>query len=404
MEIRKLTTWQEKLAADRVIATAFLHDWNRQETERERQAEKDTGEEVWAAFDEGGAMTAAVLTGRHTLTFDGGVYPCTELHMVGSLPEARGNGVIRRLIRAILADAREKGELFSMLMPFSMAFYRKFGFELASRYLAQKADIGQFASFTNEYAVRQVQSEEDVAAVRALYERFSLRYNLVSLKGDGDWQYRGDGEFGERGFRFRDREHYTYLFYNEAGEARAYFTFVFVHGPEGPFTGRMVVTDIAFEEPRALRSLFGFIYGLRAKITEVSLSLPTEVDLALFLPEGDKVERKLEGHIMLRVLDAAGVLGALRHPDGAGEYSVRIEDGFLPENTGTYVVRYEDGKAVSVTKGGGDADMTVTEETFCQLAAGLIDLAAAEYRGGTAVRANRAVLEKVFSRKPLFLH
>ena len=77
------------------------------------------------------------------------------------------------------------------------------------------------------------------------------------------------------------------------------------------------------------------------------------------------------------------------------------EDPFLPENTGTYTVSFADGKAISVERCGCEGDLSVTADTFAQLAIGLITPSEAVYRNGTALRANRETLEQVFVRKIL---
>ena len=122
-DIRKLTTWQEWLEADRLIATSFLHEWDEKKAEeqfkQEASGEKPRTEETWGLFDDDGRMTSAIVTSPRRLTFDGRILDLDELHMVGSLPEARGGGSIRRMMEIILREFKEKGNLFAVLMPFS---------------------------------------------------------------------------------------------------------------------------------------------------------------------------------------------------------------------------------------------------------------------------------------------
>ncbi len=404
-EIRKLETWQEWLESDRIVATAFLHDWDEKKATEQFQAEA-SGENprvdtTWGLFNDEGKMMSTIVTCPARLTFEGQLIDCDEVHMVGSLPENRGGGNIRKMMDVVLHAFKEKGDPFAILMPFSFVFYRKFGFEGAECEMIQKAKISQFAPFSCDLDVHQVDCQEDVDQVRALYERHQLKRNLGEMKTDHDWQYRGGGEFGERDWWYGDKRHYTYLFRDEEGQAQAYFTFLFNNGPEGPFVGSMEVIDIAFESPEALRSIFGFIYGMRAKITEVKITMPRELDLGVILPEGDDVERTIRGHQMARVLDVEKVLMMLRHPEEEGSYRIHIEDKFMPENTGTYEVDFAGGRTMAVNKTGEPADLAVTEETFLQMAIGLTDLELARYREGTKVYANEKVLKAVFRRKML---
>lgn len=400
IRIRKLEKHDERLEAERLIATSFLNEWDEKESEENA---KIPGSDAWAAYDSSERMVSAATTLRHEMTYEGSTISCGEIHMVGTLAEARGAGAVRELMGTILREYRDRGDLFATLIPFSFSFYRKYGFEAASEMLIQKADIDQFALFRQEFEARQILSQEDVNEARALYDRFIRRYNLADLKNDGLWAYRGDGEFGIRDWQYMDRPHYSYLFCDRSGTPRAYLTFVFVYGPNGPFTGTMAVTELVFDSPEALRSVFGFFYGMRAKITDVSTELPVDVDLSLMLPECDKVERRLDGHYTARVLNADKVLLAMVQPEGEGRYSIRLTDSFLPENSGTYTVSFDSGKTTEVTKGDGAADIEMTVETFCQLAVGRTGLQEALYRSGTKLNGNKAVLERVFVRKPVYL-
>jgi len=400
ISVRKLEDQQEKYQAERLITTSFLHDWDEKEAD---ENSKDPNTVMWGAFDEEGHMVSAVSTMRHDMSYEGEVISCGELHMVGTLPEARGCGAVRSVMKSVLHEYRDRGDLFALLIPFSFAFYRKFGFEEVSEMLVQKAAIAQFAPFRQELRAKQILSQEETDEARRLYESFAAGYNLADMKTDREWQYRDYGEFGSGGWQYGNRARYSYLFRDTDGVSHAYLTFVFAHGPEGPFTGRMEVTDIAFDCPEALHSVFGFIYGMRAKITGVDLELPRDVDISRFLPEPGDVERKLDGHFMARALNIDRILSSMQHPDESGSYSVHIEDKFLPENTGTYTVKLEDGEVTGVEKGIGPADISMTEETFCQLAVGLTGLDECLYREGTRLERDNPLLSKVFRRKKLYL-
>ncbi len=398
--IRKLQNEEERFEAERLLAISFLHTWN--EEEARKNAREPEGD-VWAAFDASGRMVSAISTMTHQVMYEGNVITCGEPHMVGTLPEARGLGAVRAIMEQILREYKSRGDLFAKLIPFSFAFYRKYGFELASEFLKQKAAIDQFAGFRQEFAAAQILSQQQADEARLLYENYIRRYNMADMRSDADWALGRYGEFGQRDWQYEDRQRYSYLFTDQDANARAYFTFIFIHGPQGPFTGEMKVTDLAFDSPEALRSIFGFIYGMRAKITHVSVDTPRDLDLSLILPECDSVERKLDGYITARALNIEGILTAMKQPHESGTYSVRVTDGFLSENTGTYTVVIENGIVKSVSKDDKTADLEVTVETFCQMSTGLIDLSAALYRLGTKLVSNRDLLERVFVRKPILL-
>lgn len=414
MEIRKLTTWEEWLESDRVIATAFLHKWEEEKARASFQAQAEGKEpredEAWGLFNDSGRMTASIITQKRAYAFDGQIVPAGEVHMVASLPEERGGGHIRSLMADVLRDFRARGDIFAVLIPFSFAFYRKFGFELVSRSMSQKADMAQLAEFTCDYTVRRVDAPEDVQAVRALYDQFILDKNLAPARSEKDWAWRGNGEYGEPNWWRGDATQYTYLFADAAGQDHAYLKFLFAPGPDGPFVGSMEVTDLVYDSPEALRQVLGFCYGMRAKMTEINLELMDDLDLAAILPESDKVERKLGGHFMGRLLDVRKALLLMHQPQGEGSYTIRLEDSFLPENSGLYTVSYRDGKASDVVRSDDLEGMTelsstvapdleVTQETLCPMILGRFDLKTATYRPGTKVNGKQEILAQAFPGK-----
>lgn len=227
-----------------------------------------------------------------------------------------------------------------------------------------------------------------------------MNSNFRTLKTEKDWEHRDGDDFGRPDPWSRDRQKYTYLFFDEAGTAHAYLRFTFENDPQEFMVGTMQVSELVYDSPEALRNVLGFFYTMRAKIKNVTLTLPGGPDLSLLAPESNKVTRKLESRSMVRALDPVQILQKMRQPEGEGSYTLRIEDGFLSENTATYRVCWRDSAAVTVELTDAPADAEMTTETFAQAAIGLIDLRDAAYRAGTKVHTNRAALERVFVRKP----
>lgn len=403
MEIRKLKTWQEWLESDRLIATAFLQDWKEEESKKQFQAQAEgkepRTESAWGAICDDGRMASTIVTRPQTRIFEGAAVGTGDVNMVGSLPEYRGGGNIRALMRAVLGEFRERGDLFATLHPFSFAFYRKFGFELGARALNQTLPIDQLAPFTCRYSVRRLENQTDCDAIRALYERWILDKSLAALRGDASWAYRENGEYGQRNWWLGNRQEYTYLFSDETGFLRAYLKFAFAEGKEGPMTGTMEVRELIFDSPEALRNVLGFIYGMRAKVVEVSVSM--DEDLTLLVPECDRVKQEPEGHTMVRVLDVPAVLSHLRCQE-TGACVIEVADDFLPDNSGVYSLRFGP-EGTEVTRGEAEPDLCVSIQTLSQLVIGRITAKEAALRADTQVRGNQAAPDRLFVRKPICL-
>ncbi|MBQ1839967.1 MAG: sterol carrier protein domain-containing protein, partial [Atopobiaceae bacterium] len=98
-----------------------------------------------------------------------------------------------------------------------------------------------------------------------------------------------------------------------------------------------------------------------------------------------------------------GVLQKMPHPASSGTYVVEVDDAFMPENSGCYRVMFGAGKAIAVETTDREPDLSVTEETLCQLVVGRIDLNDARYRAGTVIHGNDENLAQVFVRRPVCL-
>ena len=409
MEIRKCATWQEKVEADHIIATAFMFPWNLEEAEQKFKEQEENGtaedNEIWSLYDDENHMLTAVKTKHMQMYFDGNLLPFGEFDMVGSLPEARGVGNVRAIAREILRDFKARGEAFAWLFPFSFAYYRKYGFELAQKYTEDKCPIEQFELFSaSNCKVERVFTDEQATKVRELYERFIPAYNMSDLKPDSEWKAYGDGDLWSPNFFRPQIKYYNYLFTDENSKPHGFLRFHYVNGTEGIFSGSMYVDTILFDSPANLKEIFGFIYGLRSKVREVTIRLPFAIDFAALIPEGKKAERSIKGSRMVRILDPVKVLLNMRYPEESGQFVIHVQDDFLPENTANYQVIFENGKAKTVLKTNEKYDLSVTVQTFSQLAMGFSDLKAATYRDNTEIAGNEKILQKVFVLKDIYAY
>ncbi|MBR1830622.1 MAG: GNAT family N-acetyltransferase [Atopobiaceae bacterium] len=405
MEIRKLTDPRDWLESQRVIDTAFLHPWDEDEASRQINAQAEgrepRPEESWGLFDDG-AMLTSISTLRHTLSFGGETIGAGEVHMVGSLPERQGGGGVRALMREILSDFRARGDALAVLIPFSCSFYRKFGFEVASRITRQRIAIDQLTGFDCDLRVTRVWSKDDLAHVRALWSTYARSHDLADLRDDGSWAWRGNGDFGAPDFLHPERQRYTYLLWNADDDPCAYLRFSFVHDPDFPFVGELAVHELVWSSPKALRASLGFLYRMRAKVSHLTFEF-ADLELATLAPESDKVEQKVDSHVMARMLDVQRLLSLMPQPYGAGSYVLGVEDGFMPEVAGRWQVTYADGTATSVAPTDLAPDLTADQTVACQLVLGRIGLCDALYRPGVHLGGNAETLAHAFVRRPVHL-
>ena len=302
----------------------------------------------------------------------------------------------------ILRDFRASGDALAVLIPFSCAFYRKFGFEMAARTTRQRVAIEQLAGFACECRVTRVWEEDELKPVRALWDAWALTHDLAELRANDAWVWRGNGDFGAPDFMHPDRQRYTYVLWTSDNEPAAYLRFSFFHEPNMPFVGELAVSELVWSEPQDLRSALGFLYRMRAKVSHVNFEL-AHVDLATILPESDRVEQQLDSHVMARLLDVEHMLRLMPQAHGTGSYVLEVSDAFMPEVAGRWQVTFADGRATAVERTSRTPDLIADQTTACQLILGRISLSDARYRPDVQVADNTKTLERVFVQRPVHL-
>ncbi len=390
MIARKITL-TEKADASAIQSICFMFP---EDIEKLRETARETPEKVdyqntWGCFDDDGKMIAAIDNSQFSVHYDGHVVGAGGIGGVATLPEGRMRGAIRMLMRAILEDDYRNGKVFSVLYPFSHAYYRQYGYDICLEARCIKFPSKALAGYKQTAQARQHLPEMGNAPFQRVYDRFAARYNLATVRGDEQWRsaLRGDAQKAQS---------YKYLLSRD-GEDIAYA--VLRPRRVAEFQILMRVEDMAFVDRDALHTLLGFLHKLSAQCEHFWMEVPGDFELSALIDEAYDVEIESLSRKMARVVNVPEALRMMRHPAGVGTYTVRVTDDFLAENDGAYRVTYGP-EGVRVEKGEFAAcDLDVTVQTLAQLCLGYLSLDMAALKKGVTVRNARA-LEGVFVWKP----
>lgn len=383
MEIRLLKD-EERFQARMISAMAFHQ--RVEDLEKERLAcEKET-EQHWGAFHEDGTLMAHIVNNQLQSWLDGTLVRNGGIGAVSTLPEYRREGAVREIFRALLPHAYADGEVISTLYPFNHAFYRKFGYETVCWMKVYEFSPAVLREYVFNGEARLWKPGDPVGCWTELYNRFAASFNLAIFRDD----QRMEGHL--KGTYYMDRK-FGYLL-REAGQPVAYLIFQDIsHDPEAI----LEVRNLAWDGPRGLRAILGFLARFSADYGTIRLPLPRNIELLSLIrsPLAYDIRTTTEQSYMIRVINVGRALEAMRKPAGC-DFVIRVTDEMIPENNGTWKVTVD---AVSQTK--EDPDLTVSEKALGQLVSGAISLEEALYRDDTVVIKHREVLEKIFIRKPI---
>ncbi len=299
--------------------------------------------------EDGREMSHAYIGTRMTRYLDKWV-PAMTVGGVGTAPQYRRGGCVRKMLEDVLPRAREYGWYFSMMHPFSFSYYRQFGYERISDKVI--ADMPMTAlDFVPRYPdlvpLGEAENPEDIIRV---FDAFSVNRNLTFSRASvGNFQ----------------KEHCeTYLDYNENGICEGYVTVEvdnYYDGINRMVSVNLIVHEIVYLNKAALLRLLGFLRMYEGELKTVhfrDIGMTPEVDLCFKHFMDTRYD--IRPDIGVRILDTAAMLCANVYPASRGVFTLRVEDT-LDSVRGTYRVEYEGGTcAVETLSDTAMADLTVT--------------------------------------------
>lgn len=383
MEVRLLN--DDELLQSRLCSVVAFHQRRGAEECLQNIAEDKYKAPDWGCFDADGALMAHMLNENAMTWFDGNQVMTGCVGAVSTLPEYRNSGAVRAIFEKLLPEARKNGEVFSYLYPFSHAFYRKFGYELC--YSPQRYEIRTSAYHYKKFNgwAKMWKPGDAIAPFIELYNNFAQRYNAAFVRD----QILMEEHFTDDPYKTRN---FVYMLGDDNG-ACAYLRFADVKiGDDNAIN----VLDYAFLGKRGFDALMGFLARFSAEYDKIIVNLPEDIDLFALMKSPYDIKKTAQCNYMARVVNVEKALALMKKPEDA-EFVIEVFDDMLPENAGTWLVK---GGGVEKTERAPDISLDV--RALAQILLGYAPLFTAELRDDVEARGNRALLERLFVKKPIY--
>ncbi|MEO7114126.1 MAG: GNAT family N-acetyltransferase, partial [Polyangiaceae bacterium] len=128
-----------------------------------------TGGETIIAADSG-KMLAAATALQLEMALGGVDVPMRGFAAVVVAPDARRRGVADAVMRETLSRLKKRGEVFTMLRPFKMSFYRKFGFGSCESIDVVRATPAQLPDSKERLHVRSYDATKQFSELARVYD------------------------------------------------------------------------------------------------------------------------------------------------------------------------------------------------------------------------------------------
>lgn len=400
MPVRKIKK-EELLECEKIQSVAFAYSLDTAALEKKLAEEPEPIDPYIGFFNDENVLTACMELPAYQMRYEGSWVRMVGLGGVASLPEYRFGGAIRQIIQTAFHQMVESDAVFSVLYPFSHAYYRKFGYELCQLMTEYEVPLSALSKFRYTGKARMLQPGDSLDGLKSVFTAHFQRYNMSVQREDRHWKKR----LGEDAYKERV---YTYLLEDENGPS-AYLVMAVETANSSEKLGR--VRELAYVHPQGFSDVLGFLYRLSAQYGKLRIALPDDIPLAALLDESYDIKGECCEQQMARVIQVKRALEGKTHFEGAA-YTLRVRDEYLPENDGIFSVRCEGGTVLVEKQLQTDTvdhmvdhmvDLTVDVRTLTQLLLGFLSMDEALYKPDVTVTANLETLRRVFVKRPVFL-
>lgn len=271
----------------------------------------------------------------------------------------RGQGAVKRLLKESLIQMKKEGVKVSVLYPFSVSFYRKYGWEQFDETVEHHLSPSVINKDLPSEAYQLHHSKDADEEVIAYYKRFaSQRYNFIQkekIHWDMELTSIGDTDITRQVVSMKKDNQVVGL-----------LTLKYMTKKEGT---TLVIGNVCYDNRDVLNAIMKFIASLSLQCSRVVVYFPKDLAIWPFLTE-QTTDSFIRQRSMIRIVDVSALDGlALNSPDC--EFNLKITDPFAEWNDGVFNLKVKDGVlAVEKTE---HADMVCDINAFSSIISGHTD-------------------------------
>ncbi|EOQ12979.1 GNAT family N-acetyltransferase [Bacillus cereus] len=244
---------------------------------------------------------------------------------VATYPEYRRSGYVKELLQHSLQTMKKDGFTVSMLHPFAVTFYRKYGWELCANLLVchlTKSDVVMKKQVNG--TVKRFNKENHPEEVEKLYETFAERFSGMLVRNEKWW------------LQAVYEDLTLAIYYDENKTAAGYMLYKIENY-------KMTVDEFVPLHNEARNGLWNFICQHDSMIKELEMTV-SENEQLLYTLQEPRVKTEIKPYFMGRIVDVEQFLKQyeLNWNNVQQEVILHITDSFAPwNNVSVRLANYE---------------------------------------------------------------
>ncbi|EPY7703165.1 GNAT family N-acetyltransferase [Bacillus paranthracis] len=244
---------------------------------------------------------------------------------VATYPEYRRSGYVKELLQHSLQTMKKDGYTVSMLHPFAVTFYHKYGWELCANLLVchlTKSDLVMKKQVNG--TVKRFNKENHPEEVEKLYETFAERFSGMLVRNEKWW------------LQAVYEDLTLAIYYDENKTAAGYMLYKIENY-------KMTVDEFVPLHNEARNGLWNFICQHDSMIKELEMTV-SENEQLLYTLQEPRVKTEIKPYFMGRIVDVEQFLKQyeLNWNNVQQEVILHITDSFAPwNNVSVRLANYE---------------------------------------------------------------
>lgn len=251
---------------------------------------------------------------------------------VATYPEYRRNGYVRELISASLKDMKDNGEIVSLLHPFDIGFYRRYGWEIFADHKKVTITRDQLKMLPHSNGnVKRYNKDTHTSEIEEVYRKYSLGFNGMLVREQDWWM---NSIYHEETMAVHS---------NGLGEMDGYILYTVKDKV-------MDVQEFVALNHEARRGLWNFICQHDSMVEKVKMLLSPH-DMLPYCLQSPKLQAEIYPYFMARLVDVEACLNKFSFVISSDNLFIHLNDEYAPWNNATYLIS-EDGVKVFKDKAG----------------------------------------------------
>lgn len=325
------------------LMTSYVYGGAFGDGEDNLTTQNNRAEWTLCAFD-GPTLVASYAAIPFTMRANGRAMAMAGVTIVGTLPEYRRQGLLRRIVEQSFQDMQARGQTVAALWASQAAIYQRYGYSLCSaqrRYEVDTVDLNLLAAADDDCVVARAPAAEALPLLKDLYRSFIAERALYLHRSTPLWQANVLGD------REGEGPAHIAICRDGAGTPQGYVVYTLRESKvDHPARGQKIqIRDLVWLNIDACRALWSFIarHDLVGRV--VWANAPADDPAWELFAEPRMLNAQDKEGVYFRIVDVPGAL-AERGYSADGELVIGVgPDREAPWNQGNWRLTVSGGEA-----------------------------------------------------------